>query len=92
MAKKKVEYIKGKDGTIGAPKPKRGGSIHDATFEWIRDHQSEYKLYAGKWAAITPNGVFCVGDSEADVWDGVRARADAPSNPLVIFVTGLNET
>jgi hypothetical protein len=91
LAKKKVEYIKGKDGTIGAPKVKRHVSIHAATLGWIRDHQSEYKLYAGKWAAVTPTGIFCVGDSAEDVWDGVRSRSDSPANPLVMFIHGLNE-
>ncbi len=88
---KKVEYIKGKDGSVGAPKPKRHRSLHEETLEWIRDHPGEFKLFAGKYAAVTPNGVYLTGDSDEEVWKKLRRDKLAPQNPLVIFVPGLNE-
>lgn len=87
----KVKYIKGKDGTVGAPAPSRGKGIHAAALEWIRDHPGEFKLYAGKWAAVSGNGVFMVGDSAEDIWEKIRKDKEAPQNPLVMFIPGLNE-
>ena len=87
----KVKYIKGKDGTVGAPAPSRGKGIHAAALEWIREHPSEFKLYAGKWGAVTANGVGLVAGSEEELWKKIRKEWGSESNPLTIFIPGLNE-
>lgn len=88
---KKVEYIKSAEG-IGAPKPKRARSIHADAQDWIRDNPSEFKRWAGKYAAITGTGVVLVGDSEEEVWTKIKKKPNEyPQNPLVLFVPGLNK-
>jgi len=89
MPSKRVEYIKGTEG-IGAPKPKRQRSIHSGALEWIRDHPVEFKLHAGKWAAVTGSGIYVVGDSEEDVWKKLQQDELAPENPLVIFIPSMS--
>lgn len=67
-------------------------SLQQGALDWIAKHPEEFKLHAGKWAAIGALGFVAVGDSQEDVWKKVkRSPGGETANPLVIFVPGLYE-